>query len=96
MEFLVEIEVRLPPTIASTERQRLLVAEMARGLELIQLGVIKRIWRIPGRFANVAVYDAKDATDLHSAIASLPLFPWLDVKVTALAVHPLEAESRAT
>ena len=39
---------------------------------------------------------ANDATDLHRAISSLPLFPWLDVHVTPLAQHHLEADSDAT
>jgi muconolactone D-isomerase len=50
-----------------------------------------RIWRIPGRTANVGIWEAPDATALHDLVSSLPLFPWLDVTVTPLARHYLEA-----
>ena len=29
-----------------------------------------------------------DATALHEALSSLPLYPWMDIEVHALAVHP--------
>jgi muconolactone D-isomerase len=90
MEFLVRIEVALPPDMAQTAREQLLARERARGLELKADGVIQRIWRIPGRTANVGIWSASDATELHDAIASLPLFPWIDAHVTPLARHPLE------
>ncbi len=32
-----------------------------------------------------------DATELHALLTSLPLWPWMDVHVEALATHPLEA-----
>ena len=92
MEFLVQIEVQFPPEMDPALRSDLLDRERQRGLELRASGVIRRIWRIPGRFANVAIYDTTDATALHEAISSLPLFPWLDVKVTPLARHNLEAD----
>jgi muconolactone D-isomerase len=89
MEFLVKIEVDLPPRLAPDERSRLMEAEMRRGRELKDAGVIVRIWRIPGRTANVGLWAAPDATALHDAIASLPMSPYLSAKVTPLAQHPL-------
>lgn len=41
---------------------------------------------------NVGIWEAPDATTLHAYITSLPLFPWLEVSVTALARHYLEEE----
>jgi muconolactone D-isomerase len=49
------------------------------------------MWRIPGRTANVGIWKAKDATELHAAISSLPMFPYIDAHVTPLATHYLEA-----
>lgn len=89
MEFLVEIEVRLPAGLEPGERDRLLAAEASRGTELAREGVLRAIWRVPGRFANCAIWSAPDATVLHSALTSLPLWPYLDVEVTALARHDL-------
>jgi muconolactone D-isomerase len=91
MEFLVRIEVRLPEDISDVERADLAAREVARGRALQDAGTIARIWRIPGRYANVAVWKAADATELHELLTSLPLFPWMDVDVEPLALHPLEA-----
>lgn len=78
MEFLVQIQVSLPPELAADDRERLLERERARGLELKESGVIERIWRIPGRTANVGIWRAENATALDDAISSLPLVPWID------------------
>lgn len=91
MEFLVQIQVTLPPELSSGSRQELMGREEVRGRELMNEGVIRRIWRIPGRTANVGIWDAANPTALHEALSSLPMFPYIDAKVTPLATHPLEA-----
>jgi muconolactone D-isomerase len=88
MEFLVEIEVRWPPDGDPAERDRLIAAEGARARELVSDGRILRLWRVPGRWANVGLWAAADATELHTALASLPFFPWLHATVRPLARHP--------
>lgn len=91
MEFLVTIEVSLPPDLAAERRAALLEAEFARGVQLRRAGAIERIWRIPGALRNVGVWRAADATELHELISSLPAFPWMRTSVTPLATHPVEA-----
>jgi muconolactone D-isomerase len=91
VEFLVRIEVSLPPDMPDERRADLAAAELARGRELQGRGAIQRIWRLPGGLRNVGVWEAHDATELHELITSLPLYPWIRSEVTALAVHPLEA-----
>jgi muconolactone D-isomerase len=91
MEFLVEIQVTLPPQLGADERAQLMESEMRRGRELKAAGTIVRMWRVPGRTANVGIWSAPDATALHDAISSLPMFPHLHADVTALATHYLEA-----
>ncbi len=90
MQFLVEIEVSLPGTLPEAERARLLAAEVKRGRELRDAGSIESIWRVPGALRNVGIWEAADATELHDLIASLPLFPFLDARITALAQHPID------
>jgi muconolactone D-isomerase len=34
-----------------------------------------------------------DATVLHEALSSLPLYPWMDINVHPLAVHPNDPPS---
>jgi muconolactone D-isomerase len=93
MEFLVQIEVRLPPSLGGPERDRLVADEFARGRELIAAGHLRHIWRVPGALRNVSIYEAADATELHELISSLPLFPFFTAEVTPLAVHPLRRSS---
>lgn len=89
MEFLVRIETRLPHDLPDHLRSELLREERRRGEELLEAGVLRRIWRIPGRFANWSLYDVPDADRLHEALVSLPLSPWQHSEIHPLASHPL-------
>lgn len=90
--FLVQITVRLPPEMPESARTALLERERRRGEELRAAGTIQDVWRLPGRLANVGVWRAATATDLHEAISSLPVWPWTEVTVTPLADHHLTTQ----
>ncbi|SFL45130.1 muconolactone Delta-isomerase family protein [Geodermatophilus ruber] len=90
MEFLVRAENRLPVDTPAERREELRAAERARAMELRAEGILKRLWRVPGRNATIGLYEAPDAAALHDALSSLAMFPWLDVQVEALAQHPQE------
>ena len=87
----MRIDVDLSADMTEARRRELLDAEAERGRELLASGALRRIWRVPGRSSNVSLYAAADATELHALLTSLPLWPWMDVHVEALAIHPLEA-----
>jgi muconolactone D-isomerase len=91
MEFLVEIQVNFPPDMPAELLADVMDREFRRGRELQDAGRIVRIWRIPGRRANVGIWQGADADAIHEAISSLPAFPWIDAHVTPLATHQLEA-----
>ena len=88
MEFLLKIRVTWPPDGDEAEKQRRIVAEGVRARELAAEGIIKRVWRIPGQWANYGIWEAPDATTIHNAVTSLPMWPYLEVEVTPLAAHP--------
>lgn len=90
MEFLVRFETHLPESFSDDAVAELKNAERRRAGELRETGVLKKLWRVPGRRATVGLWEAQDATALHEALASLPQFPWMDVDVEALATHPQE------
>jgi muconolactone D-isomerase len=90
VEFLVRSENRLPPTTPPPQREELRAQERTRAQELRDAGILKRLWRVPGRNATVGLYEAGDPAQLHDALMSLPMAPWLDVTVEALATHPQE------
>ncbi len=85
----MEIEISLPPEMEEQRRAALLAAEFERGSALAREGVLRAIWRVPGRLANRGIWSAPDATQLHAALTSLPLWPYMDAVVTPLARHPL-------
>ncbi|MFF0501822.1 muconolactone Delta-isomerase family protein [Nocardia aobensis] len=90
MEFLVRWELNPPADMADEERDRLRALERARAAELRAEGILKRLWRIPGRIGVIGLWEADDATSLHDALSSLPMFPWMNAVVESLATHPQE------
>lgn len=88
MEFLVTIQNNLPMTMLPEERTKLFADESARASELALNGSIQRLWRIAGRRQNVGIWCASSADELHEMLTSLPMFPFLDITVTPLALHP--------
>jgi muconolactone D-isomerase len=93
VEFLVHITFSWPPGMTPEEQQRLIAAEHQRARELHADGILKRLWRIPGQRANWGIWTAADATELHAALSSLPMYPHLVATVHPLAAHPNDPAS---
>ena len=93
MEFLVRTDIELPNDVPPAAREDLIAKEIVRGRQLLAEGTIRRIWRVPGSWAAIALYEVDSINDLHNAVASLPLWRWMRVTVTPLAVHTLELDS---
>lgn len=91
MYFLVEAETHLPPSMSAEERADLDIREAEAGQRLAAARSIVHIWRIPGRQANVAIWSCVDADELHRCLISLPAWPWMEIDVRPLAIHPLSA-----
>lgn len=90
-EYLVRITLKRPEMIDDDSWASLLAAEREVGLDYRERGVMNRIWRVPGTTANVGVWSAADASELHRLLAGLPAFRYMTVEVEALALHYLEA-----
>lgn len=88
MEFMVHITNKFPADGDKDLLTQLVKEESAQAAELAANGVIKKIWRRTGQKSNVGIWVAPNATELHSAISSLPFFPWLEVEIWPLADHP--------
>jgi muconolactone D-isomerase len=88
-EFLVRTRVTRPAEVADEQWKQLLEGEYATAAKLVEEGALQGIWRIPGALENVSIWRAEDATALHELLTGLPLYPWADVSVTALARHPV-------
>jgi muconolactone D-isomerase len=88
MLFQVEMDVRLPYDMPSAQADELKRAERELAQQLQRDGKWRHLWRIVGRYANVSIFDVGSHDELHSILSSLPLFPFMIVKVTALCRHP--------
>lgn len=88
MLFHVRMDVHLPHDLDHDTRKELLATEKTRALELQRAGSWLHLWRIVGRYANISVFDVDSPTQLHEILSRLPLFPYMDIQVTALTQHP--------
>ncbi|WP_274034932.1 muconolactone Delta-isomerase [Streptomyces sp. MMBL 11-1] len=90
MEFLVNIRITWPEAMDPGLKERVSDDERCRAAELATSGSLVRMWRVPGRTENWGLWRAADPTELHTIISSLPVWPWMDVTVHALADHPVD------
>jgi muconolactone D-isomerase len=95
VEFLTHIRIDFPLEMSDEERAALLEREREHSAVLAEAGVQKRLWRDPGRRAVWALWDVEDATALHHAVSTLPLFRYMSLDVHALARHPGDPAVRA-
>jgi muconolactone D-isomerase len=82
------MQVNLPHDLDTAVADELKATEKARSQELQRDGRWRHLWRVVGRYSNVSVFDVESPTELHDILSSLPLFPYMDVTVTALTRHP--------
>ena len=92
MQFLVRMDVHIPHDLDAATVADLRSRETARAGEIQRAGKWPELWRVVGRVANVSVFDVDTHEELHELLTSLPLFPYMDVEVTALTRHPSKVD----
>jgi muconolactone D-isomerase len=91
MEFLVNIKLKWADNMDPVYRDKIIHDEHARAADLAKKGHLVRMWRVPCRFENWGLWRAKNATELHEIITSLPAFPYMyDIDVRPLAKHAVD------
>ena len=88
MLFQVEMDVRVPHDFPAEKAEALKQTERARAQELQRAGIWRHLWRVAGRYSNVSIFDVSGPQDLHNILSSLPLFPFMDMRITPLCRHP--------
>jgi muconolactone D-isomerase len=88
MLFHVEMDVIVPHYFDPERFETLRAAEKQRAQELQRDGVWRHLWRVVGEYKNVSVFDVESNAQLHDILSTLPLFPFMKIKVTALCRHP--------
>jgi muconolactone D-isomerase len=86
--FHVRMDVRLPADMALDVASELKATERAQSQELQRSGKWRHIWRVAGHYSNVSVFDVESPTELHEILSTLPLFPYMQIAVSALCRHP--------
>jgi len=88
MLYCVEMDVVMPHDVDAAKFEALKAAEKEYSQKLQRDGKWVHLWRIAGRYANISIFDVTDHDELHALLSGLPLFPFMQMKVTALARHP--------
>lgn len=88
MLFHVSITVSIPHNADPKKIKQLGAQEHERAKELQLQGKWVHLWRVAGRYANVSVFDVESSDELHEILNSLPLYPFMEIEVTALCHHP--------
>lgn len=89
MDFLVQAT----PTgglleLSPEDRDALMAREREVATALIRSGVITWMWRLPDSGTSVAIWNAESVEALDAHLGTLPVVPYNDVEITALAFHP--------
>lgn len=88
MLYQVVMDVKIPRDLPEDERTQILAREKAYSQDLQRQGKWRHIWRIAGQYANISIFDVQDNAELHQILSGLPLFPFMEIKVTPLLRHP--------
>jgi muconolactone D-isomerase len=88
MLFHVNIAVRIPHGIDPEKIKELTAREHDRAQQLQRQGSWLHLWRVAGKYANVSIFQVESPEELHEILSSLPLYPFMEVEVTALSHHP--------
>jgi muconolactone D-isomerase len=92
MLFMAEMEVRLPQDMPAEQADEIKAREKEYAQQVQRDGRWPHLWRVAGRYANVSIFDVESVDELHDVLSSLPLFPYMDIRVTPLARHPSAIE----
>ncbi|MFC8830406.1 muconolactone Delta-isomerase [Streptomyces sp. NPDC057137] len=95
MLFAVTMDVAIPEGLEDQARSELVAQEKAYCHELQKSGVWVHIWRCVGQYANLSVFDVESNEALHDVLWKLPLFPYMTIQVTPLALHPSDLAAAA-
>ena len=88
MLFLVRMDVNIPRDLPVEEANEIKAREKAYSQDLQRDGRWKSIWRVVGEYANYSIFDVASNDELHQLLQGLPLFPFMKISVTSLAMHP--------
>jgi muconolactone D-isomerase len=84
MLFYVRMTIRIPHDVEPDLIKQLTAREHERAVELEREGKWLHAWRVVGKWANVSIFEVDSPAELHEILNSLPLYPFMEIEVTAL------------
>lgn len=90
-EFLTHLTITVPPGTAGRTIDDVKVREAICAQALAQAGLLIRLWtpaNLSDQWRTVGLWSARDARDLQTILASLPLHVWMTVQTIPLTSHP--------
>ncbi|MDB5771387.1 MAG: muconolactone D-isomerase [Burkholderiales bacterium] len=88
MLFHVHMIIKMPHDLPVAVADDIKAREKAYAQDLQKQGKWVHLWRIVGEYANYSVFDVESNDELQKVLSGLPLFPFMEIKVTPLAKHP--------
>jgi muconolactone delta-isomerase len=91
MEFLVEFDVNVPDGTPASQLEVRNSAEASAAARLVDEGHLVRLWKpraAPGESKAVGLYRADSEAQLAGLLRALPLYDWMQIRVTPLEPHP--------
>jgi muconolactone D-isomerase len=95
MRFHVRMDVRIPAELNAQRRTELIEQEKRYSQDLQRAGKWPHLWRIVGEYANFSIFDVESNDELHQILSGLPLFAYMEIRVTPLAVHPSDVAAQS-
>ncbi len=86
MLFQVKMDVHIPLDMPSDKANEIKAVEKAYSQDLQRQGKWRHIWRITGQYSNISIFDVESNEELHNILQGLPLYPYMDIQVTAIAM----------
>jgi muconolactone D-isomerase len=93
MLFHARMDVHLPQDMDPEVRADIVAREKAYAQELQRSGKWPHLWRIVGAYSNISILDVESDDELHELLSGLPLFPYMEIRVTPLATHPSDVNA---
>ncbi len=93
MLFKVEMQVNIPASLPQAQADEIKAKEKAYSQRLQREGKWPHIWRVVGQYANVSIFDVENNQELHELLTALPLYPYMEITVQPLCLHPSSIEN---
>lgn len=88
MEYIVEMDVHIPESWSEERLTDMIAKEKETSQKWQQSGKWVYLWRVAGKYSNISILSVDSPDELHQIISSLPLFPYMKIKVTSICKHP--------